>query len=91
LISLADKTYIGSFRGPPPGKPVSEPYDDKNLKVGTKLDDLDDSIARQNFRVVVIKPESVEQTDLSDPAKARRYLYTFEESSGEWTETEEWP
>jgi pyridoxamine 5'-phosphate oxidase len=61
------------------------------LKVGTKLDDLNDAIARKNFRVVVIKPESVEQTDLSDPDKARRYLFTYEESSGGWTETEEWP
>jgi len=80
----------GTFAAPPPGRPVSEPYN-KDLKLGTKIDDLHDAEARKNFRVVVIKPESVEQTDISDPQKARRYLYTFEEESNKWTETEEWP
>jgi pyridoxamine 5'-phosphate oxidase len=61
------------------------------MKVGIKLDDLNDDIARKNFRVVVIKPESVEQTDLNDPDKARRYLYTYDDDTGEWTMTEEWP
>ena len=59
---------------------------------------LDDPIAREHFRVVVIKPDEVEQTDLSDPAKARRWRYTFVseqgpggETKGEWKVVELWP
>jgi len=47
---------------------------------------------------VVIKPEEVEMLDLSDPATARRKLYTFEvtkgqgvEGKGEWKTEELWP
>ena len=55
---------------------------------------MDDSVARKNFRVVVIVPDSVEQTDLSDPQKARRYRYTFDESNranAGWRTEELWP
>jgi hypothetical protein len=48
-------------------------------------------MARANFRVVIIKPEIMESVDLSDPAKARRQVYKFDESSGQWTHTECWP
>lgn len=48
-------------------------------------------MARKHFRVVVIRPQEVEQTDLSDPEKARRYLYTYQESTGEWKMQELWP
>lgn len=39
----------------------------------------------------VIKPESMEQLDLSDPTKAYRHVYTFEDASGEWKFQECWP
>ena len=59
---------------------------------------LDDPIARDNYRVVIIKPDEVEQLDLSDPTKARRWLYRFvvdqaegEEAKGEWKIEELWP
>ncbi|KAK5121470.1 hypothetical protein LTR85_005303 [Meristemomyces frigidus] len=81
----------GSFKAPPPGQPVDKPYDDKNLKLGEKITGLDDEIARGNFRVVVIKPEEVESLDLSDPVKARRQIYTFDQSSGSWSHRETWP
>jgi len=81
----------GSFRAPPPGHPVSEPYNDKELALGTKVEDLHDPVARHNFRVVVIKPEEVEQLDLSDPAKARRHRYTFVQDSADWKVEELWP
>ncbi|KAF1956018.1 hypothetical protein CC80DRAFT_594160 [Byssothecium circinans] len=84
----------GSFRAPPPGKPTKEPHDDKNLKLGANVDDLHDPVARQNFRLVIIVPDSVEQTDLSDPAKSRRFLYTFDESTranAGWRTEELWP
>jgi pyridoxamine 5'-phosphate oxidase len=86
---------IGSFRAPPPGKPTSEAHDDENLKLGAKIDDLHDPVARKNFRLVIIVPDSVEQTDLSDPAKGRRFLYTLDESTqaanAGWRTEELWP
>ncbi|KAI9696356.1 MAG: hypothetical protein M1820_008198 [Bogoriella megaspora] len=81
----------GSFRAPPPGRPTSEPYDDKNLKLGMKVSELDDPYARKNFRVVIIKPDEVEQLDLSDPATSRRQYYTFDSSTGDWKHEELWP
>jgi hypothetical protein len=89
-------TPQGSFKGPPPGRSVDEPYDSEHLKLGARVSGLDDPVARKHFRVVIIVPESVEQTDLSDPAKARRYRYTFDESgdtraNGGWRTEELWP
>lgn len=62
------------------------------------MTDLQDPIARANFRVVIIKPEEVEQTDISDPTTSRRYKYTFvvdkgqgAEGKGEWKMEELWP
>ncbi|EOA87596.1 hypothetical protein ACJQWK_08774 [Exserohilum turcicum] len=84
----------GSFKNPPPGQPTSKAYDDKSLGLGSKVDDLDDPVARKHFRLVVIVPESVEQTDLSNPDKARRYRYTFDESAkanAGWRTEELWP
>lgn len=81
----------GSFKNPPPGQPVDEPYDKKHLKLGEKVEDLEDAIARHNFRVIVIKPEEVECLDLRDPAKARRQLYKYNEMSGKWAHEETWP
>lgn len=86
---VCSDTAIGSFKNPPPGQPTSKPYDQK-LGLGSSVDGLDDEVARKNFRVVVIVPDSVEQTDLSEPDKARRYRYTFEENGG-WRTEELWP
>jgi pyridoxamine 5'-phosphate oxidase len=83
-------SFKGSFKAPPPGRPTSEPYDEKNLALGTKVEDLDDPVARKNFRVVVIKPEEVEQLDLSDPTKARRQVYIYQ-ADGTWKQEERWP
>lgn len=59
---------------------------------------MDDAIARENFRVVVIKPDLVESVDLSDPTKAKRHRYTFlveegekGEKVGRWSDEELWP
>lgn len=52
---------------------------------------MHDPVARKHFRVVVIRPQEVEQTDISDPEKARRYLYTYQENTGEWKMQELWP
>ena len=94
LIKTSTDTSLGSFKAPPPGKPTSEPYDEDNLALGAKVSGLDDPVARKNFRVVIIVPDSVEQTDLSDPSKARRYRYTFDEAAGGnagWRTEELWP
>jgi hypothetical protein len=80
----------GSFANPPPGKPVDQPFEG-DLKVGEKVEDLEDTTARQNFRVVVIKPEEVESVDLSDPKSSRRQLYKYDSQSGAWSQQELWP
>ncbi|KAI9876398.1 MAG: hypothetical protein M1830_006296 [Pleopsidium flavum] len=88
----------GSFKNPPPGTPVSQSPQDKDHSLGQKVTDLHDPIAYANFRVVIIKPEVVEQLDLSDPSQARRWKFTFvgekgqdEETIGEWKKEELWP
>ena len=88
------KSTAASFKNPPPGQSITKPYDDRNLALGSKAVDLNDPVARKNFRLVVIVPDSVEQTDLSDPDKARRYRYTFDENAaanGRWKTEELWP
>lgn len=89
-----DVEVLGSWRNPPPGTPVrGEP--DQDHQLAQKVEDLHDPIARSNFRVVVIKPDEVEQTDLSDPATSRRYRYTFDgnaqDGKGDWIMEELWP
>ena len=59
--------------------------------MGTRSEDIHDSIARQNFRVIIIRPTEVESTDLSDPSKSRRQLYTYEQSKASWKHEELWP
>ena len=90
--------YIGSWKNPPPGTPTKGQEPDNDHQLGQKVQDLHDPIARENFRVVVIRPEEVEMLDLTDPATARRKLYTFvvkkdpgAEGKGEWKEEELWP
>lgn len=61
------------------------------------MTDLEDPIARENFRVVIIKADEVEAVDLSDPTTARRKLWTFVDKDeggkrvGQWKEEELWP
>ncbi|SMR58694.1 unnamed protein product [Zymoseptoria tritici ST99CH_1E4] len=81
----------GSFANPPPGKPVDQSYDDQKLKLGQKVEDLEDPVARENFRVVVIKPEVVESVDQKDPPANRRHVWTFDKATGGWEHQECWP
>ncbi|KAI0380071.1 pyridoxamine 5'-phosphate oxidase-domain-containing protein [Hypomontagnella monticulosa] len=67
----------GSFRNPPPGTLVAVPVEDDRLRLGQKVTSLDDEVARANFRVVVVVPDEVDRTDLSDPERGRRWRYTF--------------
>lgn len=72
---------------------------DDEHKIGESVTDLHDPVARENFRVVIIKPDEVEQLEMSDPAKARRWKYTFvlapetddSEGEGTWQVEELWP
>jgi len=91
----------GTFRSPPPGTPVAIPPED-GFGLGQEVDDLDDEIARSNFRVVVIVPTEVDQVDLSDRSRPRRWLYTYRgrpfqtkqpggEVIGDWEKVEVWP
>lgn len=82
---------LGSFAAPPPGQPVNKPYDEEKLKQGEKVEDLEDAVARSNFRVVVIRPDEVESIDLSDPKTSRRQVYKFDESTQTWSHEECWP
>lgn len=101
-MMLTWRVLVGSFKNPPPGTPVGKPVEDGKLGLGQKVDDLEDPVARENFRVVIIRPEVVEQLDLSEPDKARRWRFTYvgsgeEESKegaeviGEWKKEELWP
>ncbi|KAI9928376.1 hypothetical protein ASPWEDRAFT_26548 [Aspergillus wentii DTO 134E9] len=81
----------GSFKSPPPGQPRSQVPADPNVKLGQKVDDIFDPIARKNFRVVVIRPEEVEQLDVSDYENPQRWNWTWDEKKGQWEEVELWP
>ncbi|KAI1409125.1 pyridoxamine 5'-phosphate oxidase-domain-containing protein [Hypoxylon sp. FL1857] len=92
----------GSFRNPPPGVPVAVPVDDGRLKLGQELTDLNDALARSNFRLVVIVPEELDCVDLNDPARSLRWQYTFVGNKSEptapggviedgWEKVEVWP
>ncbi|UPL01803.1 hypothetical protein LCI18_012737 [Fusarium solani-melongenae] len=78
----------GSFRNPAPGTPKTE-KPGPGLGLGQKVEDLDDEVARKNFRVVVIVPEEVDRVDLSDPEEGKRWNYRLTGDS--WEETELWP
>lgn len=91
----------GTFRAPPPGSPVAIPPEG-GLGQGQEVEDLEDEVARSNFRVVVIVPTEVDQVDLSDQLRPRRWLYTYRGPSGqskqpggeiigEWEKVEVWP
>jgi len=92
----------GSFKNPVPGSAVSIPPSNKSLGLGQKVTDLNDEVARTNFRLVIIRPDEVEQLDLTDPEKARRWKFTYVgpqggdpgtngEDIGEWKKEELWP
>ena len=87
----------GSWRQPAPGTPTEGKKAEECAPafegLGVKVMDLDDEIARRNFRVVVVKPVEVEQCWIKEPEKARRWLYTFREEGGkgEWGVEELWP
>ncbi|KAI1756922.1 pyridoxamine 5'-phosphate oxidase-domain-containing protein [Xylaria castorea] len=89
-------TMRGSFRNPPPGRPVSLPVEGEGLALGQRVADLEDPIARANFRVVVIVPDEIDQADLSDPEHGRRWMHTYVgaghgKGRGEWETAEVWP
>ncbi|KAJ5587201.1 FMN-binding split barrel-related protein, partial [Penicillium hispanicum] len=87
----------GSFRNPPPGQPRSQVPEDPAFRLGQKVTDLHDPVARANFRVVAIIPEEVERLDLSDYDNIRRWKWslvnkdTEGRTPGQWVETELWP
>ncbi|KAI1163271.1 pyridoxamine 5'-phosphate oxidase-domain-containing protein [Nemania serpens] len=87
----------GSFRNPPPGRPVALPVEGEGLALGQQVTDLEDPIARANFRVVVIVPDELDQADLSNPERPRRWIHTYVGGAGhargqnEWETVEVWP
>jgi pyridoxamine 5'-phosphate oxidase len=83
-------TMRGSFKNPVPASSVSIPPHDPGLGQGQKVTDLHDEIARRNFRVVIIVPDEVDQVDLSDANRARRWQFTYD-GLGSWKKEEVWP
>ena len=83
-------TIRGSFKNPVPASPASIPPEAPGLGLGQKVTDLHDEIARRNFRVVIIVPDEVDQVDLSDADRARRWQFTYD-GLGAWKEEELWP
>ncbi|KAK1580152.1 uncharacterized protein LY79DRAFT_562465 [Colletotrichum navitas] len=93
----------GTFRNPEPGTSRKANPADGDHALGHKVEDLHDEVARANFRVVVIVPTEVDETDLSDPEDPRRWLYRFvgasadarptdgAERSNGWEKIELWP
>ncbi|PYI36888.1 hypothetical protein BP00DRAFT_452922 [Aspergillus indologenus CBS 114.80] len=83
----------GTFRNPPPGQPRAKHPETSELKIGQKVEDLKDPVARRNFRVVVIKPEEVEMLDLSKAPDAVRKRWTVgrDGDTEKWEEVELWP
>lgn len=59
--------------------------------MGEKVTTLDDPVSRKNFRVVIIRPEEVEETYLGEPDKAKRKKYSFDSGSNQWQMEETWP
>lgn len=79
----------GTFRNPPPGVAVVE-RGGEGLEVGQRVEDLQDGLARRNFRVVVLVPEEVDKVDVET---ARRWRFRDVGGMGEsvWETTEVWP
>lgn len=81
---------LGTFKAPPPGRPMQDSLAESPLHQGQAVTGLYDSVARENFRVVVIIAWEVEQLDLSDRDCLRRRKWTREGSS-RWIHTELYP
>jgi hypothetical protein len=82
----------GSFKGPHPGRPLSEKPDDPNLSLGQRVEDLHDPTARKHFRVVVIRVEEVDRLDLTNPERGMRWKTTLNNTGHrQWEEVELWP
>ncbi|RAK96074.1 uncharacterized protein BO80DRAFT_417767 [Aspergillus ibericus CBS 121593] len=81
----------GTFKNPPPGTPRSQDPGNPQLKLGQKVEDLRDEVARANFRVLVIRPEEVERLDLQDPENVTRTRWTAGRDGEDWEEAELWP
>jgi len=76
----------GSFKAPPPGHPLAEDYDHEKYQPGIKVYDMQDAVARENFRVGVIVPDQVERLDLPR-SKRVRYVYVPPPPGGSATDT----
>lgn len=78
----------GTFRNPPSGMPRSRVPENPNLKLGQEVNELEDPVARRNFRVLAIIPEGVDQVNLKDQT---RCIYEYVSSNGNWEMYDVWP
>jgi pyridoxamine 5'-phosphate oxidase len=82
----------GTFRNPLPGTPRisnadgSLPDEEGGLRLGEEVHDLEDRVARENFRIGVVVPRWVERLDLTRPRRT-----AWRVGDGGWEEREVWP
>ena len=85
----------GTFRNPSSGTPLTGHPPGEGEGLGQRVEDLEDELARRNFRVVVLVPEEADRVDLTDPERGRRCNYRLDEGSegdkAGWRVTELWP
>ncbi|KAF3904193.1 hypothetical protein AA313_de0210099 [Arthrobotrys entomopaga] len=92
----------GSFRNPLPGAPKELGTGGLTPKSPIGDDELNQEVALDNFRVVVIEPTRVEYLDLEGPlkliwvpvggeAEKNEMLEKFGKVDGDWREVEVWP
>ncbi|KAF4125240.1 hypothetical protein GMORB2_4079 [Geosmithia morbida] len=60
---------------------------DDGLGLGQEVHDLEDEVARRNFCVLVLVPDELDRLDLSNPKRARRWIYS-RRSGGDTTASE---
>ncbi|RMZ92595.1 hypothetical protein DV736_g161, partial [Chaetothyriales sp. CBS 134916] len=90
----------GTFKNPPPGQPIKDGRLGPGEGLGQQAGHLkDEPLARKNFRVAIITPDQVEQLDLGNSDRHRRFVWTRTEehrpggsdSFMHWTMAETWP
>jgi pyridoxamine 5'-phosphate oxidase len=82
----------GTFKNPPPGVPCTDVPEGPGMKLGQDCQDLDDPVARKNFRVVIIRPFCVDRIDyVKQTGTALRERHTLDMDALEWKVQNLWP
>jgi pyridoxamine 5'-phosphate oxidase len=93
FIAKSPNALLGSFKNPPSGRPIGSDHGssgDPALQLGQEVTNLHDRVARQNFRVVVIRLEEVERLDLTSLENATRWRWTAADTASTESGQENW-